>query len=82
MSQAPVGGAGSKPAHAPIGRSRSSGPPHVRPAAAHSTFTSWPLKQPTALLPSQRFADAEQPVVVVAQTAPSAPNLHLRPNVA
>src|SRR5579859_7186557 len=53
------------------------------PAPPQSTRTSCPLMQPTAVLPSQRFALVVHDGPLVAQpAAPSEPTVHLRPNAA
>ena len=68
--------------HAPTGVPPGVGA-HTRPAAAQSTRTSWPLKQPTDVFPSQRFAEAVHAGPGVAQSAvPSAAVTHRRPKAA
>src|SRR5271165_3614898 len=79
-SHAPV--AGGVETHEPTGVEPATGL-HVRPAFAQSTRTSWPLKQPTAVVPSHRLAVPAQGGPAVAQpAAPSAPIVHLRPKAA
>ena len=68
--------------HAPMGVPPGVGA-HTRPPAPQSTRTSWPLKQPMEVFPSQRFAAPEHAGPCVAQSdVPSAAVWHFSPNAA